>query len=150
MQNCFSSLAKKENQHELILAIILIVYIIFNIKLPDTLSNAVNTPLGMIVIVAVGLLNLIYSNPIVGILGIVVAYLLIERSKQKNLKKPKSMHKYLPTEKKKNQFLTAENQFPKTLEEEVVLKMTNHTSYENPNPASYKPVLDDSLNGFTL
>ena len=91
------------------------------------------------VVVIIGALSLLFAHPILGVLGIVAAYELIKRSENTTGTGP--LRKYLPTESKKNQHLTAMNQFPVTVEEQVIAKMLPRNNASLPAP-SYKPVLD--------
>ena len=50
----------------------------------------------------------------------------------------------LPTEKKKTSHLSAMNQFPVTVEEEVIGKMLPSTNKRDLTPPEFKPVLDDN------
>ena len=105
--------------------------------------------IGTVIVIIVTLGLLFNSNPIVGILGIVVAYLLIERSNQQ-MKNKSSVATVMEKEMEKmDTFFKVENQFPKTLEEEVVEKRTLHKSKRDITGPSYKPLLSE-LPGSTL
>jgi hypothetical protein len=54
-----------------------------------------------------------------------------------------AMTKFLPTEEVKSQHLSAFNQFPVTLEEEVVQKMAPLQSGPAMGPKSFTPVLNE-------
>ena len=51
---------------------------------------------------------------------------------------------YVPTEVKKESNLNAMNQFPYTLEQEVVKKMAPMKVPDDATPSSFSPVLDDT------
>jgi len=76
----FNNLLKKDNLGDLLLSILFIIYLIMGYKLPDQVSNTISRPLGKIVVVLVAILLLVFCNPILGILGLFVAFDLIRRS----------------------------------------------------------------------
>jgi hypothetical protein len=83
-----------------------------------------------------------HANPILAILSLFVAYDLIRRSSMTT--GIDSLKKYAPSEKKKMSQFTAYNQFPYTLEQEVVAKMAPIIkSGMSINQSSYKPMLDN-------
>ena len=117
--------------------------------MPHIIAEGVSSMIGTVIIVIVALSLLLNSNPLVGILGIVVAYLLIERSNQQ-MKSKSSVATVMEKEMEKmDTFFKVENQFPKTLEEEVVEKRTLHKSKQDIIGPSYKPLLSE-LPGSTL
>lgn len=142
MVNYLKELVHEKNHHQLALAVIFLIYIfVHNIKMPHVVAEGVSSMIGTAIVVLVTLGLLVTSNPIVGILGIVVAYLLIERSNQQ-MKNKTSVGTVMKKEMEKmDKFFNVENQFPKTLEEEVVEKRTMHRSKPDLVAPSYKPVL---------
>jgi len=137
-----SDLFKKENMGQVILVILFLIYIIVGYKTPTGLATLVDNTLGQLVVVAIALALLTCCNPILGVLGLLVAFLLIHRSSIAT--GTAALNTYYPTEQKKFSELTAYNQFPYTLEQEVVNKMApiNHT--EDPNAAAnFMPILDN-------
>lgn len=117
----FSSLFKKENMGELLLSIIFIIYLIMGYKTPEPVANLVDTLIGKILI----LMGVIYlfskANPILAILGLFVAFDLVRRSSMAT--GIDALKKYAPSEATKMSQFSAFNQFPYTLEQEVVSKM---------------------------
>ncbi len=150
MVNYLKELVHEKNHHQVALAVIFLIYIfVHNIKMPHVVAEGVNSMIGTVIVVLVTLGLLVTSNPIVGILGIVVAYLLIERSNQQ-MKSKSSVATVMKKEMEKmDTFFKVENQFPKTLEEEVVEKRTLHKSKRDTIGPSYKPLLSE-LPGSTL
>ena len=140
--NSFSSLLKKENRSELILTIILIVYLILGLKTPEPLAFLVNNILGKIVIVSIVIYMFLHMNPILAVITLVAAFDLIRRSSSSmynNL-----IQTYIPSEESKMNQFTAFNQFPYTLEQEVVKKMAPIVQSGSVlNKASYHPLLDN-------
>ena len=149
MVNYLQEIVKEKNHHQVALAILFVIYILFNIQMPTMVAEGVSSMVGTAVVVVVALALLANSNPIVGILGVVVAYLLVERSNQQ-MKNRSSVSTMAKKEMEKmDSFFKVENQFPKTLEEEIVEKRTNHKSSVDVMPSSYKPLLSE-LPGSTL
>ena len=150
MVNYLKELVHEKNHHQLALAIIFVIYIFLNkVRTPDIIAESISNIFGSIIVCLVALGLLLTANPIVGILGIVVAYLLIERSNQQ-MKNKSSIGTVVKNEMEKmDKFFNVENQFPKTLEEEIVEKRTMHKSEPDVISPSYKPLLCE-LPGSTL
>jgi hypothetical protein len=91
----------------------------------------------------------LHSNPILAVLSLFVAFDLIRRSSAAT--GISALQKYAPTEQKKMSQFNAYNQFPYTLEQEVVKKMAPIVqSGSSLSQASYKPLLDDTHDASTL
>jgi len=138
----FSSLLKKEHRGELILVILFIIYLVLGLKTPEPIANIIDTLVGKIVIFIIVIYLFMNSNPILAVLSIFVAFDLIRRSSLST--GLGALQKYAPSEEKKMSQFTAFNQFPYTLEQEVVAKMAPIArSGSSLVPASYKPLLDN-------
>ena len=140
--NSFSSLFKKEHIGELSLVILFIIYLIMGLKTPEPLAEVVDTLVGKITIIIMVLYLFIHSNPILAVLALFVGFDLIRRSSVAT--GIDALQKYAPTEKKKMSQFIAFNQFPYTLEQEVVAKMAPlMKSGSSLSTASYKPLLEN-------
>jgi hypothetical protein len=140
--NSFSSLFKKEHMSEIILAILFIIYLIMGIKTPEPFSNLIDSLFGKVIILFIVVYMFMHTNSILAILGLFVAFELIRRSSYST--GSYALQHYLPSEEKKSSQLTAFNQFPYTLEQEVVKKMAPLVrNSSNLSKASYKPLLDN-------
>lgn len=138
----FNSLFKKENMGELILIIIFIIYLIMGYKTPEPIAIMVESIIGKIIIFIIVIYLFMHCNPILAILSLFVAFDLIRRSSVAT--GIDALNKYAPTEEKKMSQFTAFNQFPYTLEQEVINKMAPiMKSGSSINPPSYKPLLDN-------
>ena len=138
----FSSLFKKEHMGELTLVIIFVIYIILGLKTPEPIASLVDSLLGKVVILGVVLYLFMKCNPILAILGLFVAFDLIRRASLTT--GLDALQRFAPTETKKMSQFTAFNQFPYTLEQEVVKKMAPIVrGGASLNQASYKPLLDN-------
>ena len=137
----FRDLFTKKHMPELILAILFAVYLIMGFNVPSGVASIVDSTLGKIVIIVVALMLFAYSNPVLGILALLVAFQLIRSASIKT--GLAGLEEYYPTEAKKWSPFTPTNQFPYTLEQEMVKKMTTqnfNTEYVKP---PFSPTLED-------
>ena len=138
----FSSLFKKQHMGELLLSILFIIYLIMGYKTPETVANAVDTMVGKIVILMLVVYLFMHSNTILAVLILFVAFDLIRRSSA--VTGIDALKQYAPTEITKSSQFTALNQFPYTLEQEVVKKMAPIVQGgSSMTKASYSPILED-------
>ena len=131
-------LFKKQHTGELVLILLFIIYLIMGYKTPQPVANFISTIPGMVIVVILAIMLLCSCHPILGVIGVVVAFELIRRSNRD------SYDEYIPSEQNKMQELTAYNQFPYTLEQEVVKEMTVQRSAGILSQATYKPYLEDN------
>ena len=135
-------LFNKKNISQLLLAILFVLYLIMGYPTPEPVASLIDTLIGKIVVAFVFLSLFAVVNPVLGILGLLVAFQLIRSSGITT--GSAGLDNYVPTEEKKSCHLTAYNQFPHTLEQEIVKKMTpSHKNYRMDPSATYKPVLDN-------
>jgi hypothetical protein len=139
----FSSLFNKIHRGELILIILFIIYLILGFNTPEPVASLVDSLVGKIVIFLIVIYLFMHTNPILAVLGLFVAFDLIRRSSLST--GIAALQQYAPSEVKKSSQFTAFNQFPYTLEQEVVAKMApiSNSGYSI-NQASYKPLLDNT------
>ena len=142
----FTKLFKKDKQYNYFIVALLIIYIIFNVQTPDLLAHYIDTLVGKIAVVLLGLSVFMHADKLVGILTLVAAYELYERSHKTHVR---GTERKLPKDKRMPE-LTAEHQFPVTLEEQVVKKMAPWVLHPSKNAASYKPVMESDLNASDL
>ena len=109
------SVFKTARKHEMLLTVLIILYIVLNVPTPDVIAPYVDTPLGNIVVVLIAISLFTHSHAVVGVLGLFAAYMLIRRSSSSA-----AVEAYVPSEKRKSEELSAYNQFPVTLEEQMV------------------------------
>ena len=133
---------KGYNTKELVLAILFIIYIILGLKTPEPIANLIDTLIGKIVIFIIVIYMFLYTNPILAILSLYVAFDLIRRSSITT--GIDALQRFLPTEEHKSSQFSAFNQFPYTLEQEVVKKMVpmiqGGSTLSKP---SYSPLLEN-------
>jgi hypothetical protein len=140
-------LFKKENLGELILTILFIIYLIMGYKTPEPIGSMIDSLVGKIVIFIIVIYLFMYHHPVLAVLGLFVAFDLIRRSsasKNQGSMTVEESKKYAPCENNKSSQFTAFNQFPYTLEQEVIKKMAPiikpGTSISK---SSYKPLLEN-------
>ena len=138
----FSSLLKKEHMGELVLVVLFIIYLIMGSKTPEPVAGMVDTLVGKIVIFITIIYLFMHANPILAVLALLVGFDLIRRSSMAT--GIDALQRFAPSEEKRSSQFTAFNQFPYTLEQEVVSKMAPiMKSGSSLSQASYKPLLDN-------
>ena len=138
----FSSLFKKEHMGELILIVLFIIYLIMGHKTPEPIAGFIDSLGAKILLFVIVIYLFMHSNPILAVLALFVVFDLIRRSSVTT--GIDALKRYAPSEIKKSSQFTAFNQFPYTLEQEVVKKMApiiqSSSSLSQP---SYKPLLEN-------
>lgn len=117
-------------------------------KTPHSVANMIDSTVGKIVVALFALLLFAYSNPILGVLGIFVAYQLVRSASIKT--GMAGLEEYYPTEEKKWSPFTPAHQFPYTLEQEMVKKMAPQKFNTNYTKATYKPTLDETYDAASV
>jgi hypothetical protein len=145
----FTELLKKEHMGEFILVILMIIYLVLGLKTPEMIANLVDNLIGKVVLILVVIYLFMYSNPILAVLATLVVFDLMRRSSETT--GLGALQAYAPSEQKKISQFTAFNQFPYTLEQEVVAKMAPIVRSGSPlTSASYKPLLNDTHDAIRL
>ncbi|MCJ7802690.1 MAG: hypothetical protein MUP82_10080 [Candidatus Marinimicrobia bacterium] len=145
----FSSLLKKEHMGELVLIILFVVYLILGLKTPEPVASMVDSLVGKIVIFVIVIYLFMNTHPVLAVLSLFVAFDLIRRSSVAT--GIDALNKFAPSEEKKMSQFTAYNQFPYTLEQEVVSKMAPiMKSGYSLTQASFKPLVDDTYDASPL
>ena len=138
----FSALFDKKNMPQLVLSVLFVVYLVLGYNLPSGVASAIDSSVGKIVVVVVALLVFAYSNPILGVLALLVAYQLIKGASIRT--GMAGLEEYYPTEQKKWSPFTPTHQFPYTLEQEVVKNMTTQKFNTDYVKAPWRPALDNT------
>jgi hypothetical protein len=132
---------KTLKQPEMLLGGLFILFIVLDIPVPRELGGVINSLVGNIIVLIGALFLFAYVHPVVGILGLYTAYELIQRSYPEYSPIPNNT--VLENRKVFNK--KAQNQFPVSLEEEVVKqRVPKVNTSKNTGKASYKPILEDS------
>ena len=124
---------------EVILFILFVAYLVFQPSTPPVLTPFVDNLFGTIVVISLALYMFLYMHPVLGVLGIFVAYELIRRTSTKTV----AMIQYSPEQPTKDMEMKRMNP-PKerTLEEAMVAKMAP-VSDGGVIVTDYLPVADD-------
>ncbi len=139
------SITKEGRQHEVVVAVLLIVYILSGVHAPGELSSAVNTMAGKVVVGLLALSAFYVFTPVVAVLFALAALELLRRAGAVDFtdvagsehQKQKDFARY-------NAPVAGSG---KTLEEEMVQNMVPLVRVDNKNPAcsSYQGIIDSSL-----
>jgi predicted membrane protein len=140
----FRTLTRKDNQSELLLLILFIIYILFNIRTPYFLASFVDTVGGYLVVA--GLFILLCKSVkiwLVAALGAIALIIFIQRSRVST--GTAGMSLFLPSEIQKSNYFSSlmTSDTPVTLEEEVVHKMAPFQD-SIAVQGTYRPVLNDT------
>jgi hypothetical protein len=138
----FRDLFTKKHMPELVLSALLALYLVMGYQVPEGIANMIDSTIGKIIVVLVALMLFAYSNPVLGILALLVAYQLIKGASVKT--GMAGLEEYYPTEAKKWSPFTPTHQFPYTLEQEVVKNMTTQKFNTEYVKAPFRPTLDDT------
>jgi hypothetical protein len=141
-----SDFTKNLSPIEITALVVFVIYIIFPFRTPAFLTGVVNTPLGLLVILVVTLFLFFYTNPILGVVYIFVAYELIRRT---SLVKMGASDNYIvrssPSENQKAAEMVQMNPVRNiTLEEDVISKMAPAQvfNYDPTINTGFKPVVE--------
>jgi hypothetical protein len=140
-------LFKKADLAQSILIILFVIFLVMGKPIPRELSNFIEKPIGTILVIGVALSLFAYSNPILAILGVFVAFEMIRRSGALD------SHLYMPTEAKKWENIKDIRHVEYTLEQEVIKNMApviepRLLSYFGKD--SFKPIVDYTHNAASL
>jgi hypothetical protein len=130
---------KFNDKRHYVLAAVLAIFIVMDIKVPPGVANLVDTIVGKVVVIMIGL-SLMGVNPLVGILGVIAAYELIRRSSSSS--SIFSSFDFIPNEKSKSNEMQVYQNNEITVEEEVIAQMLPRTATDVLDTASFKPVQD--------
>lgn len=111
---------KKNPKLEFAVAVVLVLFVILKVTPPEPVAEFLDNQMMQLLLYVLSGLVMIY-NPILSALLIALVYVVIQSSEKKT--GTFQRNQFLPDEFTKNKELNAYNQFPKTLEEEVVDNM---------------------------
>ena len=134
---------RQEKQHERVIFVLLILYIVFTPSVPRAIAEYAESLTGQIIVVILAITLFLSTNPVVGILGFLAAYEFIRRSSR--VTGVYGIETFSPTEEKKQKVMTAMNPEPmKTLEEELVdslVVISPNDDIGSTDGFSFQPVL---------
>ena len=132
---------KKQKPIELILGCLMIIYLVAGIQLPSFLNSALNSWIGQVIMLLVVFYIFCNSNIILGILTLLVVLSILMNKKFSTMNIDMSNQ---PSEETKSQQFTQYNQFPYTLEQEMVKKMVPlYSAGDSITDASYEPITNN-------
>ncbi len=138
-----NKLMRQEKQHEMVIFVLLILYIVFTPSVPQALAEYAESTIGQVVVVILAITLFLSTNPVVGILGFLAAYEFIRRASR--VTGVYGIETFSPTEQKKQEIMAAMNPPPaKTLEEELVDKLVPISPNDDiglTDGGSFQPVL---------
>jgi len=146
------SALSKMSIFEMVLLVGFILYVILPIKTPEFLAPYIDSILGMIVLFFITVSLFVYTNPILGVLYILVAYEVMRRSSSNKGNTKAIIMEYTPSQMTKDADMHNMNpSVEKTVEEEVIevrgpIGKAQPTEYIT---TSFKPVAD-KLDGASL
>jgi len=130
---------KYMGQH--ILTVVFVIYLILGLKTPQSIAPLIDNLPGQIVVVLMAISIFIFTNPILGVISFFVAFELIRRSSVET--GTYGIDNYLPNEESKAAKLSSYNQYPYTLEQEMVKKMVPAVD-KDMSKSSFVPMSDDT------
>jgi len=145
----FSKLFKKEHMGELVLFILFVIYLVMGYPTPEPVAVVVNSFVGKIFLFFIVFYLFLYKNPVLAVLSLFVLIDLIRRSAYYNTDMTTRIEQILnpgcTDGPEMSQYpFTAYNQFPYTLEQEVVKKMAPIVQSGSVlTQASFKPYLEN-------
>ena len=132
---------KKQKTMEIILGCLMILYLLAGIQLPSSLNSAFNSWIGQVIMLLIVFYMFCNSNIILGILTLLVVLSIMMNNQSSTMSIAMNNQ---PSEETKSQQFTQFNQFPYTLEQEMVKKMVPlYSAGESINNASYVPIMDN-------
>ena len=143
-----NQLLEKRNMPQLVLVILFIIYLLMGYKTPSNVATMIDSTIGKVIVALFALLLFAYSNPILGVLGIFVAYQLVRSASIKT--GMAALEQYYPTQEKKWSPFTPAHQFPYTLEQEMVKTMAPQKFNTNYVKATYRPTLNDTYDAASI
>jgi len=141
MNTTLKTIKKEKLEHIAIL--FMIVFIVADMKVPAPLAILFDSMIGRLLL-SVGAISLLYVHTLVGVFALIFVYILIHRSyKQSDVY---NLKKFVPSQAKKDRYLSAINQFPTTLEEEIVNSQVPLVKNGPLTSGNYKPISNDLHN----
>tara|TARA_B110001450_G_scaffold185589_1_gene173628 strand:- start:2272 stop:2709 length:438 start_codon:yes stop_codon:yes gene_type:complete len=135
MNKVLKSLMREK--HHSLLAILLALFIIIDVKIPFNIANLIDTIVGKTVIIII-VFALLTFNKLVGVLAIIAGYMLVMRSM--NMAGNSNIG-YLDTENSKFRKMNRMNvKQTRSVEEDVIDNMLPRVANENVKSSYFKPI----------
>ena len=140
-------LSKKNIPHTILIGLFSL-YLILGLQIPANLSYLIEYTIVKIGIILAALALFAYTDPVLGVLGMLVAYQLLKSSSI--LSGMAGLEKYAQTGENRWMPFGSATQYPYTLEQEMVNKMTKEKYNVSYVKAPYRPSLDNTHNAAYL
>ena len=75
--NSLKDFFDRKNMGQTVLSILFAIYLIMGYETPDSLNEIIDSTYGKVVVVVLALVLFSFANPVLGVLGFFVAYMLI-------------------------------------------------------------------------
>lgn len=125
---------------DLVLALLLGYVLLVGIDIPYSVAQLFDTVVGKLVLFVL-VIVLFMRSPVLGILGLIVVFDLIQYSER--ITGTEQERLYLPTDNHRGKVYTALNQFPITVEQEIVSKMVPYVRETPVDTSVFKPVVEE-------
>lgn len=143
MKNIVKAL-KKYEPAEVVLGILMIIFLIMGYKIPISISHLLDSFIGKTVMLLIVAYMFVYTNPILAILALLVVFNIMMTGNNSSVNVMQAIQE-APSEENKSSQLTQFNQFPYTLEQEMVKQMAPIMKPGSSiSKAEYKPVLENN------
>ena len=133
---------KPANRMNVVFGVLLVCFIVMDLKVPDNMAKGVNSVGGQVVLVGITLFLFTQTHPIIGILFAITAFELVNSSSDLSMY---SISQYIPSEDRKKKQMDSYNEVPYTsLEEEMVDTVSPLPEHQSVvTGANYMPVLSE-------
>jgi hypothetical protein len=131
----YNKLLKQLKSMELVVLLVLVLFLVSNVELPVFLANLIDSVMGRAILIVMVASLFLCCNPLLGILGIIVALELLKRAK---VSKGTYIDRYTAsTETKKEVVFSKLNNFPVTLEETIVNSLVPVVKHRPASKSNY-------------
>ena len=134
-----SKYLKNNSKLEFGITVVLVLFVLLNVSPPEPIAEVLDNKIVQVVLYSLSATVMLY-NPLLSALLIALVYNLVKSSQKQT--GTYQRNRFLPDEFTKNKELNAYNQFPKTLEEEMVDSLVP-ISNDNLGAPSYKAKQDE-------
>ena len=133
---------KPANRMNVVFGVLLVCFIVMDLKVPDNMAKGVNSVGGQVVLVGITMFLFTQTHPIIGILFAITAFELVNSSSDLSMY---SISQYIPSEDRKKKQMDSYNEVPYTsLEEEMVDTVSPLPEHQSVvTGANYMPVLSE-------
>ena len=148
-----TKIVKSASPLEIVLFGLFVIYLVLPIETPAMVAPYIDSPVGMVSIFIITLYLFLYTNPVLGILYIFVAYELLRRSMKSGNVGSTSYIQYSPSQQRRDSDLKQMNPSKSaSLEEDVVAKMAplGHSDMSIYTDTSFKPISENVHNAFSV